>query len=81
MTTKIIHLEDKGQDVLRLLLDKNDNVLDIEPCNYTLWKGYHFSPKNRIGKKAILTHNEEHTTYIEEKEITLLYKVVSIEEK
>lgn len=36
---RIIHLEDQGQDLLRLVLDKDDRVIREEPINRGIFKG------------------------------------------
>lgn len=79
---KTVYLEDKGQDLLRLIIDQDDKIIAVEPTNTNVFVGSTFPPeKNKIGKKAVLFTITEHQTYIEEKTTTLHYKVIDIKEK
>ncbi len=78
---KTVYLEDKGQDLLRLIIDQDDKIIAVEPTNTNVFVGSTFPPeKNKIGKKAVLFTITEHPTYIEEKTTTLHYKVIDIKE-
>lgn len=79
---KTVYLEDKGQDLLRLIIDQDNKVIAVEPTSTDVFVGSIFPPrKNQIGKKAVLLTITEQPTYIEEKTTTLNYRIVNIKEQ
>lgn len=79
MNSYTVFLEDKGQDLLRLIVDKDNKIIDVEPSTSKVFVGCYFLTKmNKIGTRAVLFRQKEHYSYLEESTITLLYKIERI---
>ncbi|MBF0786028.1 hypothetical protein E4T80_11185 [Muribacter muris] len=77
-----VFLEDKGQDLLRLIVDKDNKIVDVQPTTSKVFVGSFFLPKlNKIGFGAVLYQQNIHPDYLEERKLTLIYKVKYIKDQ
>ena len=74
----IVELEDQGQDLLRLVLNKDSIVIATEPSHIENYIGAKFADNNKIGKQPMLIKEEVTQNYIDETKLTLKYKVTCI---
>ena len=78
LINKELFFEDKGQDFLSFIINKNGKIIDCQPFQSWFWVGKFIYPNCKIGEYPAFFGTKESPVHLNSR---LNYKIIKIEVK